>query len=82
MKNSITNITNELQSKGIKTTGSYSTIPQMVSDSIDTIKHFGKDYFLNQTTLGKLVIEIIFSLELKDKRKSVYCPITCINVLK
>ena len=55
-------IETKLKESGIPTTGIYSTMVKDIKDSIETVKMFGKDYWLERTCAGIKVINIVLEL--------------------
>lgn len=58
-----TQITNELVKAGINyNRPEYGNLIQIISDAIDTVNFLGREYWLEETTVGSAIKEIVFKL--------------------
>lgn len=58
-----TQIKNELVKAGINyNRPEYGNLVQKIADAIDTVKFLGKEFWLEETTMGSSLKEIVFKL--------------------
>lgn len=48
-----------LRQNGIEPVGSFSSLPQIIVDAVETVNAFGKDFWLESTTAGRIVKKIV-----------------------
>lgn len=58
-----TQIINELAKSGINyNRPEYGNLVQTISDAIDTVNFLGREFWLEETTMGSVLKEIVFKL--------------------